>query len=162
MKLNVTNTVILFLWINCGFIYSQTFLNTETERPNENELNIAQLQQINNYSETPLAMDKDLIRIRYYEAPFGELPFGDFKIIDTTAIVLYSQETNHHRYGNYLKYYYSIDIKSRIYELSVENLRVDFAYNQKFLSMIEKNKIPLYSIVNGTFVINNLLIESLK
>ena len=162
MKLNTSNIVIFFLFTSFSFIYSLTFLHTKTESPNENDLNIAQLQQVINGFETPLTEDKDSIRIRYYEAPYGELPFGYFKIIDTAAIFLYTQEAHHHRYGNYLKYYYSIDMKSRIHELSLENLKVDFADNKKFLSLIEKNTTPLHTIVDGISVINKLLIESLK
>ena len=162
MKLNTSNIVIFFLLTSFSFIYSLTFLHTKTESPNENDLNIAQLQQVINGFETPLTEDKDSIRIRYYEAPYGELPFGYFKIIDTAAIFLYTQEAHHHRYGNYLKYYYSIDMKSRIHELSKENLEVDFADNNKFLELVNNNNLPLWKIEKEITVVNKLLLESLK
>lgn len=155
-------TIILLLLINFSFIYSGNSLYCD-------DLNILQLSNNNDYFAAPYAIKKyteqnteDTLRTRYYEAPYDELPFGTFKVIDTTSIIIYTQKKSHKRYGSYTKYYYSLNLKSRIHELSIDNLEVDFADNIKFLELIKKNNIPLGKIVNGVTVINNLLIESLK
>lgn len=154
-------TLIFLLFINFSFIYS-------ANSPNCYDLNIIHSFQ-NNHFATPRVIkqlaeleSKDTLRTRYYEAPYDESPFGTFKIIDTSSVIVYTQKKSHKRYGSYLKYYYSLNLKSRIHELSIENLEVDFADNNKFLELIKKNNAPLGKIINGITVINKLLIESLK
>ena len=151
-------SLILSLFINISFVcygnslYEQTNLFTNADRLNldGNDLNSIQLEF------------KDTIKTRYYEAPYDESPFGTFRIIDTSSIIVYTQKKSHKRYGSYLKYYYSLNIKSRIYEISLENLEVDFADNNKFLELVKKTNVPLGKIINGITVINKLLLESLK
>jgi hypothetical protein len=129
MIINTSMSLILLLFINISFIcygsslYGQTNLFTNADRLNLdcNDLNSIQLEI------------KDTLRIRYYEAPYDESPFGTFRIIDTSSVIVYAQKKSHKRYGSYLKYYYSLNIKSRIHEISLENLEVDFADNNKFL-----------------------------
>lgn len=150
MKVNTTTSLILFLSINFSFIcyglnlYSPTILHT---------------QIIESYTELNI---KDTLRTRYYEAPYDESPFGTFKIIDTTSMIVYTQKKSHRRYGSYFMYYYSLNLKSRIHELSKENLEVDFADNNKFLELVNNNNLPLWKIEKEITVVNKLLLESLK
>lgn len=156
MIINIMS-LILLLFINISFcygnsLYGQTNLFANADRLNLdcNDLNSIQLEI------------KDTLRTRYYEAPYDESPFGTFRIIDTSSVIVYTQKKSHKRYGSYLKYYYSLNIKSRIHELSLENLEVDFADNNKFLESVKKTNVPLGKIINGITVINKLLLESLK
>ncbi|HQY21185.1 MAG TPA: hypothetical protein PK294_12410 [Ignavibacteria bacterium] len=105
---------------------------------------------------------QDTVKSRYYEAPDGELPFGYFKIIDNGSIIVYSQKAHHPRYGSYLKYYYSINLKSRIHELTLENLEVDFTDNPKFIKLIKESKKLWQTMTNGITYLNKLWLESLK
>lgn len=175
MKFKILNPITYFLIVISLFnfyeinIFSQTGLQSEKTKIVSNELleihiskpirdkETARIYQIYN-----VLGNKDSSKIRYYEAPYDELPFGYFKIIDTSAIIVYTQIAYHKRYGGYLKYYYSLNSKSRIHELSVENLVVDFTDNNKFLRLAKNNENSLAKIVNGITVVNKLFNESLK
>ncbi|HAY34739.1 MAG TPA: hypothetical protein DCY06_11470 [Bacteroidetes bacterium] len=100
--------------------------------------------------------------MRFYEAPNGESPYGYFKIIDTSKLIVYSQKKRHPRYGSYLKYYYSLSTKSRIHELTLENLEVDFPDNLKFIKAVKNNDESLEKLIEGMTLVNKLLNESLK
>ena len=105
---------------------------------------------------------KDSTKLRFYEAPNDESPYGYFKIIDTNGLTVYSQKKRHPRYGSYLKYYYSLTPKSRIHELTLENLEVDFYDNQKFIKAVKSNEDPLDKRINGMTLVNKLLDESIQ
>jgi len=155
MKTNTFKNIVLFIIIVCGIIflgfnaYGQTTLYAKSE--NLNNLRTEQMS---------VKSPDDSEKTRYYEAPFNDLPFGVFNIIDTAYLIVYSQEKVHRRYGSYLKYYYSLNIKSRVHELVLENLQVDFSDNVKFLKSAEKNMSQLHQVVNGITILNKILIES--
>lgn len=110
-------------------------------------------------------VNKDVIdttKQRFYEAPNDESPYGYFKIMDTSKLTVYSQKKRHPRYGNYLKYYYSLTPNSRIHELTLENLEVDFPDNSKFIKAVKNNEESLEKQTDGMTFVNKLLIESLK
>lgn len=174
MKFKILNPITFFLIAVSFFnfsgidIFSQIGLQLEKTKIASNELREIHISPIRDKETGRINQicyelgNKDSNKIRYYEAPYDELPFGYFKIIDTSAIIVYSQIAYHKRYGGYLKYYYSLNSKSRIHELSVENLEVDFTDNKKFLRLAKNNENSLAKIVNGITVINKLLNESLK
>lgn len=105
---------------------------------------------------------RDTTKMRFYEAPNDESPYGYFKIIDTSGLTVYSQKKRHPRYGSYLKYYYSLTPKSRIHELTLENLEVDFPDNHKFIKAVKNNEESLEKWTDGITLVNKLLNESLK
>lgn len=105
---------------------------------------------------------KDTTKMRFYEAPNDESPYGYFKIIDTSKLIVYTQKKRHPRYGSYLKYFYSLTIKGRIHELSLENLEVDFPDNRKFIKAVKDNEDSLEKLTDGITLVNKLLNESLK
>jgi hypothetical protein len=105
---------------------------------------------------------KDTTNMRFYEAPNDESPYGYFKIIDISGLSVYSQKKHHPRYGSYLKYYYSLTPKSRIHELTLENLKVDFPDNHKFIKAVKNNEESLEKWTDGITLVNKLLNESLK
>jgi hypothetical protein len=99
-------------------------------------------------------------RYRYYEAAFGYS--GYFHVIDSGRLIIYSHPVHQSRYGSYLKYYYSMDFKSRIYELSFENIKVDFIDNPKFIEYVRNIRGLHLQAPNGTTKVNHLWSESLK
>ena len=158
MKFNAPKISVLLFTVYFILVCQGVNLNSQIVLlPKINSFEMMQPNDLGNLSEF-----KDSLKTRYYEAPFNELPFGVFNIIDTAYLIVYSQEKIHRRYGSYLKYYYSLNIKSRVHELILENLQVDFADNEKFLKLVEKNENSLYKVIKGITVINKLLIESLK
>lgn len=103
----------------------------------------------------------DSLKQRFYEAPGNEQLYGNFKVIDTSTIIVYYKMHKHFRYGEYKKYYYSITKNGRIYELNYENLYVDFNENKKFLELVANSKYLLSKIMKGITYVNYLLKMSL-
>ncbi|MFN3755571.1 MAG: hypothetical protein ACK4RM_01320 [Flavobacterium sp.] len=86
--------------------------------------------------------------------------YGFFPIMDTTGLIIYSRKESRYR-GTTLRFYYSVEIGSKIKRLNLKNIKLDFDNDEfikkisPYVSSVENNnpdkRLTAINIIQSSF-----------
>jgi len=87
--------------------------------------------------------------------------YGYCKVMDESALIIYSKQSRHHRSNGYVWHYYSKSPTSEIKLLTLKNLKRDFSDNPGFIDVMSRSmkRKDYLRESNGRLLINEIYIS---